>query len=142
MIQFKPFTTMATLACAALSVLTAKHGQADEILTCVEEVTTTIAWEEGGILKRKGMHADVSKSKEPMAVTLVLGEKKGILKGNGGQTPLVRLDGGYYLEQTGSGNIFLWSVLRGRDGLPTYVFQHKAYNLSRPFSITACYKCN
>jgi hypothetical protein len=113
----------------------------DTIYTCREERSTSIAWEEGGFFRKEGLRAEANNGPGNVLITIVAGEKKGTLKGNLGQTDLVRISDSVLLEHTASGNMVSWTVLKGKGKIPTYVIQQKAYDLMGPYSITVAWKC-
>ncbi len=119
------------------------NSYADTILSCTEEKSTSISWEEKGIVSKAGLEANaINTAKTPVQITLVISDKKTILKGNMDQVVLSKVTESTYLETTGFGNVLLWTIVKGRNGLPTYVFQLKAYDLAGPYSTTMAYKCN
>lgn len=114
------------------------------ILNCNEIKSTYIGWENGGIFSKSSLVAKaINKPDKPLPLTLVLGKESAILKGNAGQVELTRISKDAFLEVTGIGNTFIWTVLSDEKGQPNkYVVQQKAYSISGPFTITIFYKCD
>ena len=116
---------------------------AETIYTCKENKSATIGWQYGGILKKKGLEAEANNSpKEPVLISFVVTDKKGVLKGNAAQVDLKRISTNAFIEETPSGNLFMWTVVPGSQDIPTYIFQQKSYKLAGPLAVTVAYKCD
>ncbi|OFZ82075.1 MAG: hypothetical protein A2583_12095 [Bdellovibrionales bacterium RIFOXYD1_FULL_53_11] len=112
-------------------------------VTCKEDKTVTIGWQNGGIFKKKGLDSEASNPpQKPSSMQFIISGKKGVLKGNSGNANLIKLSQNVFLEETLLGNIVFWTIITGYDDIPTYIFQQKAYNLAGPYSITVAYKCD
>jgi len=132
-------TRLGVLCCSLILSFPAVAGT---IYTCIEEKSASIGWEEGGMLKKQGMKANAKDSKNPVSLSFIVAEKKGVLKGNLDQVDLKKIAPNVFLEVTMAGNIFMWTIVPGNKEIPTYLFQQKAYVLGGPYSITVAYKCH
>ena len=116
----------------------------DAIFTCKSYKEATISWKSSGMLKKQDLVIEptVYNDSDSSQITFVVTEKKGILKGNGGQTDLLKMNENFFVEVAPVGNVFLWSIVIGDKETPTFIFQQKAYKLlGSPFSTLAAYKC-
>lgn len=116
-------------------------GSADVIYTCREERVTSIGWEKGGFFNKEGLRAEAENKSGSAVITLIAGEQRGAVKGNLGQSELIRVNSRVFLEETGAGNLVFWTILAETGKVPTYVFQQKAYDLNGPYSVTVAWKC-
>lgn len=112
------------------------------IYTCIQKASASIVWEKGNLLSKAGLKASANDSPDnPIKLTFITQKTGGILKGNIDQSELKRINDYVYLEVSMTGNVFLWTLIPKKDHIPTYLFQHKAYDLFGPFSITVAYEC-
>ena len=84
---------------------------------------------------------ETSKPQKGLGLTFVALEKKGLLKGNSGDTELVR-SGDYFIETTDSGNLNYWRLIRKKGTIPDFLIQTKTYPSGGPSSFTDAYQCD
>lgn len=114
-----------------------------EIISCKEERSTSISWEEKGLIKSASMNAKAeNKISNPISVVIVNEKDKATLKGNHGESPLKKLNDFTFLEQNQMGDYFLWTLLKGKDGRPTFLFHQKTYDFMGPVNYVVAYKCD
>jgi hypothetical protein len=128
----------------AAVVVFSLSANSQTIFTCKEDQSTTIGWDYGGWFHKEGMKAEATaNSVNPIGIVFIIESKKAIIKGNNGQSDLIKLSSTSFLEQNQMGDFFLWTLLpAAKDSkIPSYLFQHKTYQLGGPFSLTVAYKC-
>lgn len=126
-----------------VSLIITPHSYAQSVLTCLPMKVTTIDWKDAGLFTKAGLKAEADNSPNASALSFVINSNSAILKGNGGQVELKKISQDIFLEVTLSGNVFLWSLIRGQGSIPDILFQQKAYKMiDIPFSITVAYVCN
>lgn len=119
---------------------------AQTVLTCIEEKSTVIQWQESSFFKKAGLSATATNSpgKPPSNLSFIVDKKRGILKGNVGQVDLTKVNENVFLEENAIGDIFMWTLIPAKKSTTdtTYLIQHKAYADSMGmFTITVVYKC-
>lgn len=118
-------------------------SNAQTILTCKEEKSAIISWQEKSLFKKAGLVAETNETADGTVLTLVIDKNRITLKGNADQVELKKIKENVFLEESNSGNIFLWTLLEDNreSSKLVYLIQQKAYNMMGVFSITVAYKC-
>jgi len=127
--------------------LSSLQAHSDTILNCTEVKGSSIKGKNG---KDFGLETSTSTAgSEALKITLVLGKRKSLLKGNLDQVELVRVGKQTLLEKTPNGNVVVWTYLQKSPGAKVTLFQHKAFlmapeslSVAYPISYTFAYSCD